>query len=256
MKKKIFFFDIDGTLINEKKIIPSSTIESIRQLQELGHITVIASGRAPFMVRPIAEQLNINSFVSFNGSLVLNEGEIIFQNLLNRNECLEIIEHAKKLGHAICWQSSEGMASTIDDPIIVSTMQPLKVGLPSVDLNFFDNEAIYQGLLFVNEQEQKHYRLYEHIRYIRWHKDCIDLIPANGSKAEGLKILAKALGFDMADTVAFGDESNDMEMIAAAGLGIAMGNAIEPLKAIADDVTLSVNEDGIRHALIKHGFIV
>jgi hydroxymethylpyrimidine pyrophosphatase-like HAD family hydrolase len=81
------------------------------------------------------------------------------------------------------------------------------------------------------------------------------VLPNNGSKAETLKHVANKYGFEREDIVAFGDGNNDMEMLAYVGVGIAMENAKEELKAISDFVTLSNNDGGICHGLKEYGLI-
>lgn len=92
-------------------------------------------------------------------------------------------------------------------------------------------------------------------RFVRWHEHGIDVLPHNGSKAETLKFVADKFGFAQADIMAFGDGNNDMEMLAYAGVGVAMGNGKEDLKAVSDFVTLSNNEGGIVHALKEYNLI-
>ncbi|EUJ55190.1 hypothetical protein MCOL2_09531 [Listeria fleischmannii FSL S10-1203] len=88
-------------------------------------------------------------------------------------------------------------------------------------------------------------------RFLRWHDVSVDVCPANGSKAKGIRELIKKLGFQMEDTYAFGDGLNDIDMLQEVGCGIAMGNGREEVKQVADYVTDSVDEDGIMKAL-KH----
>ncbi len=83
----------------------------------------------------------------------------------------------------------------------------------------------------------------------RWHPAFTDITAKGADKGEGIKAMAEYCGFDAQNTIAFGDGGNDASMIKAAGIGIAMGNALESLKQEADYTTTSVDDDGILNAL-------
>jgi hypothetical protein len=89
----------------------------------------------------------------------------------------------------------------------------------------------------------------------RWHPDFTDITANGADKGKGILAMARHEGLDASQTIAFGDGGNDTSMIRQAGIGIAMGNAIDPLKQQADYITTAVDEDGIRHALHHFGII-
>ena len=76
--KKLLFFDVDGTLYNMKKELPSSAKEAIMQARENGHEIAIATGRAPFMIQDLLDELQIDTYVTFNGQYVVYKGNVIF----------------------------------------------------------------------------------------------------------------------------------------------------------------------------------
>ena len=86
------------------------------------------------------------------------------------------------------------------------------------------------------------------VRGVRWHPDFTDLIPADGGKPEGMKRFMRHYGWTREQTIAFGDGGNDADMLAFAGIGVAMGNAVDALKKVADYVTAPIGEDGIYKA--------
>ena len=83
----------------------------------------------------------------------------------------------------------------------------------------------------------------------RWYPAFADVTARGGDKGEGVKTVARHFGFPVEATMAFGDGGNDTRMLQVAGIGVAMGNANEPLKAVADYVTTSVDDDGVKRAL-------
>src|SRR5690625_363921 len=96
MDKKIIFFDIDGTLVNEEKQIPTSTKESINQLQQAGAHVAIATGRPPFMFKDIRDELGINTYVSFNGQYVVLDGQVIYENPIQMEKIKQLHDDSLK----------------------------------------------------------------------------------------------------------------------------------------------------------------
>ncbi len=102
--KKLVFFDIDGTLVTRNNHIPKSTIEAVEQLKVNGNIPVIATGRAPVLIREIAEELNINSYISMNGQYIVHEGEVIYSNPIDMELVDNVVEVAIERRDGICYR--------------------------------------------------------------------------------------------------------------------------------------------------------
>lgn len=251
MGRKIVFFDIDGTLLDEQKQLPPSTIEAIRRLKQAGVYVAIATGRAPFMFEHVRRQLGIDSFVSFNGQYVVFEGNTLHKQPLRREKVRELTEEAHQNGHPLVFMDAEKMRASVDDhPHIHVSMESLKFAHPPVDALYYENKDIYQALLFCRAEEETLYvRNYPEFRFVRWHDVSTDVLPAGGSKAEGIRLMMEKLGIGKEDVYAFGDGLNDIEMLSFVGTGVAMGNACEEVKRVADFVTKPVGEEGIWHGL-------
>ncbi|WP_170006836.1 Cof-type HAD-IIB family hydrolase [Bacillus fonticola] len=257
MHNKIVFFDIDGTLLDHDKQLPVSTKEAIATLQQNGVYTAIATGRAPFMFSGLREELGIDSFVSFNGQYVVFEGEPIVWNALPPNTLKTLTEHAKELGHPLVYLSDHTMrASVAEHKKITSAMGSLQFEHPEMGPTYYEEDPIYQALLFCDEKEEEVYwNEYPELHFIRWHEHSMDVLPKGGSKARGIQEMIKKLGFRMEDVYAFGDGLNDLEMLEAVGHGVAMGNAHEKAKRCADYVTDDVDKDGIVKGLRELGLL-
>ncbi|MBG9450116.1 hydrolase Cof [Cytobacillus firmus] len=247
--KKIVFFDIDGTLLDHEKNLPDSTKEAIEKLKKNGTFVAIATGRAPFMYENLRSELDIDSFVSFNGQYVVFENEPIYRNPLKTAEIEKLYRHAQSNGHPLVFMNEKTMkASVTHHPFIEESMGSLKFTHPEEDREFYSSRELYQSLLFCEEKDEEKYissSAYPDFGFIRWHPYSVDVLPAGGSKAEGIKQMIKRLGFDLKDVYAFGDGLNDIEMLNAVGTGIAMGNAEEVVKKAADHVTSGVDQEGI-----------
>ncbi len=253
------FFDIDGTLYDHNKKLPESAKMALDQLKKNGVFVAIATGRAPFMFKNLREELDIDSYVCFNGQYVVFENEVIYKNPLQTKELERLTNLSFDNSHPIVYLNENTMKSTVSDehPMIAkSLVDSLKFPFPEVDEVFYKGREIYQALLFCEVGEEKEYhKNFPSFHFIRWHDYSTDVIPAGGSKAEGIKIMIERLGFQMKDVYAFGDGLNDIEMLKTVGTGIAMGNAKEEVKKAADVITTSVDEDGIWNGLKKLALI-
>ncbi|MEK5105207.1 Cof-type HAD-IIB family hydrolase [Cytobacillus sp. FSL K6-0129] len=244
---KIVFFDIDGTLLNKENVIPDSTKKAVKQLQENGIYVAIATGRAPFMFKHIREQLDIESFVSFNGQYVVFEGNVIYKNPLNKVQLRQLEKHTHKNGHPMVYLNEETMKSSVSHhPYIQESMDSLDFPHPEEDAIFYEKKEIYQALVFCKHEDESLYLDgYDDFGFVRWHRVSTDVVPTGGTKAEGIKEMIKRLNISMEDVYAFGDGLNDIEMLEASGVGVAMGNAFPEVKKVANMVTEHVDEDGI-----------
>lgn len=257
MDKKIVFFDIDGTLLNGRKEIPPSAKTAVRLLQEKGIYTAIATGRIPGSFERIRDELNIRSYVSINGQYVVFEGEPIRANPMNPERLEQLAELAAGNGHpmAFCSQSQVGVTH-LEHPLIKPNYGAANKTPPVVDGAFFKKQPVYQCNLFLKKEDERIYNeRFPEFRLIRWHESAVDVLPAGISKAVGMKLLLEATGIRNEHCYAFGDDLNDVEMLASAGTGIAMGNAVPEALAAADLVTTSCEEDGIRNGLVMAGLL-
>lgn len=255
--RKIVFFDIDGTLLNHEKTIPESTKRAISKLKEQEVYVAIATGRAPFMFEKIREELEIESYVSFNGQYVVFEGEAIYKNPLDKRELSRLHHKAKSRKHPLVFLNERIMRADIPHHEMISeAMKSLKFFHPEMDDEFYLNNDVYQSLIFSTENWQHEYtEEFGSFTFIRWHQYSMDVLPKGGSKAEGIKQLIQRLGFDLNDTYAFGDGLNDIEMLQTVGYGVAMGNSVEELKQHATFITKDVDKDGIEYGLKEIGLL-
>lgn len=251
--KKIVFFDIDGTLLDHDKNLPSSTKEAISLLKEKGVFVAIATGRAPFMFGDLRRELDIDSYVSYNGQIVVFENQVIYKNPLNATELSKLDQVSRENNHPLIFMDDKTMKSSVPHhPMIEEAIGTLKFPHPDHDETFFEGRQLFQTLLFCKEQDEKGYiDQFPHFEFVRWHPYSVDVLPKGGSKAEGIKKMIERLGFDLNDVYAFGDGLNDLEMLKVAGTSVAMGNGVPEAKEKADYVTTEVTDHGIWNGLKK-----
>ncbi|NMD71922.1 Cof-type HAD-IIB family hydrolase [Bacillus sp. DNRA2] len=257
MMKEIIFFDIDGTILNHDKQIPSKTKQAIKDLREQGHFVAIATGRAPFMFEELRQELEIDSYVSFNGQFVVFENKLLYHNPLNKEELHRLHQYSNNLDHPLVFMNQESMKSSVPHHrYIEESMKTLQFSHPEHDDLFYQDKHIFQSLLFVEEREEYLYEgRFPDFQFVRWHPFSVDVIPKGGSKAEGIKRMVDILGMNMKDVYAFGDGLNDIEMLQTVGTGVVMGNASDEVKQHGNFITKPVDEDGIWFGLKELGLI-
>ncbi|MFD2372054.1 Cof-type HAD-IIB family hydrolase [Brevibacillus sp. GCM10020057] len=257
MTFKIVFFDIDGTLLNTKHVIPAATQEAVRRLKQNGVQVAIATGRSPYHLTPVAEQLGIDTFVSFNGSYVVSEGKVIHHTPFSAATLATLEAMADRNGHPMVFLSADNCYANVSGhPYVIESFDSLRLPAPSHRHRYWEEAPIYQAFLYCSKEEEEPYvgRFHE-VSYVRWHKRVLDVLPKSGSKAKGIEAALRHFGFSPDEAVAFGDGLNDREMLSYVGMGIAMGNAHEELKPFAARITRHVDEDGIHHGLTQLGLI-
>jgi Cof subfamily protein (haloacid dehalogenase superfamily) len=257
-KQSIIFFDIDGTLLNHDKKLPLSTRDAIFKLKENGHIVGIATGRAPFMFEDLRKELDIHTFVSYNGQYVVLNGEVLYTNPLNISSLEKLTDAALQNNHPVVYMDHEDMKANVPEhSYIKESIDTLKIDrFPTHDPSYYKGRELYQTLLFCPEGEEKQYQqVFSDFDFVRWHPVSVDVLPKGGSKAKGIEKIVQKLGFPEERQYAFGDGLNDMEMLLSVKNSVAMGNAEEKVKEVAKYVTKSVEDNGIFHGLQMVGLL-
>ncbi len=259
MKKKILFFDIDGTLYNTSKQIPEATHRAIEQARANGHEIAIATGRSPYFLEEVADQLRVDSYVSFNGQYVVYKGKIISESPLPVDSMMRFVQLAKERNYPVVFLDDEKMTSTINTEKVQVSMDSLYYPMPTISPNAFELKKMYQLLLYAGEQGEREFaEAFPEFHFIRWHEYSIDVINSGVSKAYGIEQFLTHTPYEAEDVVVFGDGLNDQEMLAAfkeRGISVAMGNGVPEAKEAATFVTDHVDEDGLSKAMKKLGLI-
>ena len=142
------------------------------------------------------------------------------------------------------------IASQANNFAIEESLATLKYPYPKVEANYYEQNPVYQTLLFMNEEGEQKYRAeFPNLQLIRWHPYSCDLLPSIGSKALGIEKIMQHSGIDKNDVVVFGDGLNDVEMLQYVQNSVAMGNGHPLAKAAAKYVVGHVDEDGLYEAM-------
>lgn len=267
MKRKLIALDLDGTTLNDASLISQKTEKILVQLQKQGHLVSIVTGRPYRISKSFYKQLGLNTpIVNFNGALCHIPGspawEQFFHQPLETDLAMDLLERQEEFG--VNWMCMEGKESLYSSHETL----PVSAYFPESTLSsFITSQSVLKEqptavTLFVDKEKQETARnkILEHygsnlisVRPWGGSTPCLEIVSAGIQKAVGIEVMARHYDIQKADILAFGDEDNDLEMIDYAGHGVAMQNAIEPLKKIADDITnLTNDEDGLADYLSRY----
>jgi len=258
MKRKLFAFDIDGTLLDSDKRPLASTIEALQELRSAGHFVTLATGRTRFLAQDLIYQLEFDNYILCNGSAAFLNHNQVYKHLLPQIEMQHFVKEANGLGIDTVFVGIDAYKRNTSFNVanIENAMHSVGSTAPELDYNFAKREDIYQGLAFYDTSLEHYFdEKYPNLSFVRWHENGVDVIPKGGSKAATILAIAHRLGIDQKDIVSFGDGMNDREMLQASGCGVAMGNASEEVVACANRVTDDNDHDGIWQALDELGFL-
>lgn len=254
---KIIFFDIDGTLIDmEAKQISARTISALKRLKENGIRLCPATGRSP-MTLPDWQEIEFDAYLTFNGSLCYTKDKIIFNNSIPQQDVQQIIRNAAQLGRPVSLATKDTLAANGYDRDLADYYSIAHIDLTvSPDFEKISKQEIYQIMLGCRECDHPHILSgVSGAKIAAWWDRAADVIPANGGKGIGVQKILSYFGIKKEEALAFGDGSNDIDMLKSVGTGIAMENASPALKAAADEICGHVNADGIYHYCLQHGLL-
>ena len=262
MEIKVAFFDVDGTIVDnhsthshgsDMELVPASTIEAIRLLKENGITPFIATGRSPFMIEDLLEGLEIDSYICTNGQYAVMHGKVIHEAPYSETLLDEIVDVSKKHDIPLLWMPAEHyILSGANQELLLSGLEAMKLPYPRIQTDLEKPDfKVYQMVAGVTKENEHFFESIKEIRIVRWQENGVDLLPLHGSKATAIQTILDKIGLKPENALAFGDGFNDIEMLQAVGMGVAMGNAHKDVQKHANYVTKPVHEDGIYHAC-KH----
>ncbi|WP_121615583.1 Cof-type HAD-IIB family hydrolase [Virgibacillus halodenitrificans] len=259
-KRHLIALDLDGTLLTDKKVISTKTKQTVLKAIEEGHVVVIATGRPHRASIDYYHELRLDTpMVNFNGALIHHPQDNKWDALHNPmpiRTAHKIIDTCYDLNvnNILAEVMDEVYLDQFDQDIIdifhaTQNDPPFSVG------NLKSKLTTDPTSLLIHPKE-------DHIKQLRGHLDdyhaeliehrkwgapwnIIEIVKKGMNKAVGLQKIAHYFDIPKGRIIAFGDEDNDLEMIDYAGVGVAMGNAIDDLKSVAKHITVTNEEDGV-----------
>ena len=259
--------DLDGTLTNHDKVVTPRTRQALLQAESKGAIIILASGRPTYGIVPVAECLELEKrggyILSYNGGNIVNAktGEKLFSQFLPDAVIPILYKYAKEKNHALLgYAGNEIITEMPDDQYVKEESRINKMNIRKVD-NLLDALEPHPTKLLmtgdptdmIKAEEELVEILGEKMDIFRSAPFFLELAPKGIDKAQSLLRLLSKINLTPADLMAFGDGYNDLSMLKLAGVGVAMANAAPEVRADADYVTLSNEEDGVAEALLHFG---
>lgn len=252
---KAIFFDIDGTLVSfNTHVVPQSTIEALEQLRQKGIKVFIATGRHRISINNLGD-LKFDGYITLNGGYCMaGEDDVIYKHSIPDKDVEALIRYQQTEGVFPCaFVMEKDIVMNHIDESVEQVFRMLNFPAPPIrSVDEVYGKTVYQLIAFFTaDQEKRIMPVLSHCESTRWNPLFTDVVPAGSSKRVGIDKMLAHFGIALEDSMAFGDGGNDIQMLAHVGVGIAMGNAADEVKAVAGYVTDTVDEDGIFKAL-KH----
>lgn len=265
---KMVVSDMDGTLLNSDLEISQENLKAIEAIREKGIRFCVATGRPEQLIKEYIEPLRMTDpMIMYNGSVIGHpfQDEKLYELKLEKEDIKAIIEYCEE-----------------NDIIYMPYTKNKLISKPNYRVDFFEernkklddkNKCIFEDIrdidqivngndinkiLLIENNVDKFNEVksfvsnYPQFEIATSQKGFIDINPKGASKGNALKVLADHFGYTLDEIVVFGDQDNDVSMLKVAGIGVAMANASENAKKVANDSTLSNNESGVAYWINKN----
>ena len=266
---KLIAIDMDGTLLREDKTVSKGTVNAINMARKKGIKIVLATGRPIEGVNAYLKELDLISredyVLTFNGALVQNTftEEIVARNTIKGKDYKRLYDISKKVGVNIHAFSNLGCITPKMSKYteVEGTINKIPVRVLPVEL-VGDQEDIMKVMMIDEPEvldkaiEKLPKEIYEDYTVLRSTPYFLEFLSKKSNKGEGVKALADFLNIKQEEVICIGDAGNDLHMIKYAGLGVAMGNAFEEVKEIADYITKNNEDDGVAHVINKFALAI
>ena len=266
LNQHLIALDLDGTTLNNQSKLTAETIKTLRQLAQHGHIVSIVTGRPYRIARHIYDQIGIKTpMVNFNGALTHiphEHWDKEYDVELTREVAIDLLEHRQELGiktitvenklHVWANQASNDLPEFLPNTLRADQiLTPDNLTSNPIAMTI-EYQADHEEEL-ISAVNQK-YGDFVEPRVWGGPYNILELIHRGTHKESAMFYIAKQYQIDRQHIIAFGDEHNDLEMLDAAGRGVAMQNAVPAAKAVADDVTAVDNDHNGLAQYLRHYF--
>lgn len=277
MNRRAVFLDVDGTLINDYGQVPDSAARAIREARTNGHKVFICTGRSMVELPPQVTEIGFDGYVVASGAFVQVGSDVLTHQVLTPEALDHVTSYFDARGGGYYLQANDAVYAS---PAARDLLGRIVVESLAEDPAFAEDDHALLGYVdtIVVDADPRAMPITKAIYFnadatideIRTEFPDFDVVPTSVSvfgtragemmipgvhKASGIDVVCDHLGIDLADTIAIGDNYNDLEMLEHAAVGIVMGNAPDAVKVVADEVTTTPDEDGIRLAFVRHGLI-
>lgn len=259
---KAVFFDIDGTLVSfETHKIPESAKEALRELRARGVKCFIATGRPTCDIQPCIRDGfegfdGFDAYVTLTGSCCYDANGVYRDTPLDPDDVAAVVGQVEEGLYDVVATERDRTYVSHHNPRICEIERKVGVTYAERDIRAALDAPVYQFCAFVPpEEEHLITDVADGVFTTRWNDLFCDVVPKESSKPAGISATLERFGIGEDEWMAFGDGGNDATMLAAAHVGVCMGNGTDEARAAADYVTDSVDDGGIARALRHFGLI-
>ncbi|WP_409344264.1 Cof-type HAD-IIB family hydrolase [Paenibacillus sp. MBLB4367] len=260
---KLIVLDIDDTLLDDKGSISQETKDVIKKTMDDYKVNVtLATGRMFVSARHIAEQIGVTApVITYQGALIktLSDSRTLYEQAIDSSAVKAVMQYAEQKSYHLhvysgdvlyVKEANEKVRKYSDMHGVPYVVQPdfhalLEAPMTKM-LIFEESDVVHQAWLELSEQLQGQCYVTKSKPYF------LEIMHHEVNKGTALRMLCGYLGYELSDVMAIGDGWNDKDMLKAAGLAVAMGNAADEVKLLADDVTDTNNAEGVSKAIRKH----
>ena len=232
-----------------------STIEALKAVHAKGHKIFISTGRPKAIINNLGaiQSLGIiDGYITMNGAYCFVGDKVIYKSAIPHDEVIALGEICRENNYPCIFVAEHDIAVCQPNKLVSDIFYDyLHVDeIPLKTLEEATSKDIFQITPFITqEQEDEITHLIPNCESGRWYYAFADITAKGNTKQKGIDEIINYFGLKLEDTYAFGDGGNDISMLKHAAVGVAMGNAKDEIKAVANYVTTSVDEDGIKNAL-------
>lgn len=263
MNYKLIAIDMDGTLLKHDKTVSERNKEAIKAAREKGVTVVIATGRPIDGITRYLEELDMftdNDYVlSYNGGLVLKtkSREVICKIGLKGSDLHYLYDLSKKLGVNIhAFSETKGLITPKNSKYTEVEANINNINIIIDDYTDIEDDHSIIKIMMIDEPEVLEEAMknlpeevYDKYTVVRSAPHFLEFLNKDVNKGVGVEMLAKHMGITLDQVITMGDAGNDLHMIECAGMGVAMGNAVDEIKEIAQYITDTNENDGVAKAI-------
>lgn len=274
MTPKYVFLDVDGTLVNFKGEIPESAVRAMKLAQNNGHKMILATGRQKSQIYSfLTDAIRFDGFLASSSAYIELDGKTVFESRPTKEGLAFMIDFFEEHHIPYFLQSTNMLYATKDcyerilahmravgngERLLESIFKNTELVENPKSLTCVEKAAYYESPFSLEEIRERLGDYYCVVSYSLGGKHSLyhgEITFEGVNKATGITRFMEAAGAPIYDSIAIGDSGNDLDMIKAAGIGVAMGNASEDIKAAADLVTRHIDDNGIYAAFEALGLI-